>query len=795
MSVRVYQLAKQLGLDNRRVIELLRERGLDVSGPSNAIPSIYADALIEEIGDKISALRSEIAAEVSTIGCAGGTVAAPQPVQSEQVAVAAAVPIAPRSGPAQPVTIVAQKTQRPRDQHWNHAGAQRKNQDFQDTHNGKPLVVSIGASDRQRKRSDDPDVRLPELPKPPPPVAEVNDGPAEKPATPGFKPFLKKIERQVPKISDLKTMEIKVPVVVRALATQMNVKPFQLISKLMSMNIFASMNQEIDISVAQSVAEKFGYALEVAKPSVEKVAKPRAVEKQQASKKSDQLMVERAPVICVLGHVDHGKTTLLDTIRHTRVAAGEAGGITQHIAAYQIEYGGKKMTFIDTPGHAAFSKMRERGANITDIGILVVAADDGFMPQTEEALKFAKNANIPIVVAINKVDAKGANVDRVKQQMQRHGIASEDWGGDVLCAAISALHGTNIDGLLELIRLQAEMMELKFDSAGAPDGVILESKISVGHGATASAIVQDGILRVGDCVICGPCYCKIKSLINDSGKQIKEAPASTPVSIIGWSDIPAVGAKFTFVENEKVARKHAEENAEALKKAAGENVVAAQEIENVDHLFSAIAAVDEKSLNVIVRADVHGSLEVLCDFLGTIKSKKIKLNIIDGGVGTIGKNDIISADASNAQIVAFNVKVDPSAQAMAKQMGVKLIHHDIIYEIVDRVRDAMAECLDPELQENKLGAAEVRQVFRIKGDTIAGCMVTEGRILRDKFVRVLRKKELLFQGKFASLRRQKEDAAEVRAGFECGIVLAGFCTFECGDIVECFEIKKIQPSL
>ncbi|MDR3144506.1 MAG: translation initiation factor IF-2 [Puniceicoccales bacterium] len=783
MSVRVYQLAKQLGLDNKRVIQLLRERGLDVTGPSNTIPSIYADALIEEIGNKKIALRDEIVAELANEK--GGAVH-----EKKQVAVSNAAPVIPEKIPAhaeQPNR--AQIPQSP-----------PRRQDFSDRQNSdrqkRPLMVSVGPQVRQRKRDDDPDVRLPELPKPPQSADEKCES-AEKSAVPGFKPFLKKIERQTPKTSALRTIEIKTPVVVRALATQMNVKPFQLISKLMSMNIFASMNQEIDISVAQSVAEKFGYALEVAKPSPEKIAKPKsmAAKPQVAAKKNDQVPLERPPVVCVLGHVDHGKTTLLDAIRHTRVASGEAGGITQHIAAYQIEHSGKKITFIDTPGHAAFSKMRERGANITDIGVLVVAADDGFMPQTEEALKFAKNANIPIVIAINKIDAKGANIDRVKQQMQRHGITSEDWGGDVLCAAISALHGTNIDGLLELIRLQAEMMELRFDSASAPEGVILESKISVGHGATASAIVQDGILRIGDCVICGPCYCKVKSLLDDSGKQIKEAPASTPVSIIGWSAVPEVGAKFTFVENEKIARKHAEENAEELKKVEAENADTQQEVEDIDHLFSAIAAVDEKSLNVIVRADVHGSLEVMHDFLGTIRSKKIKLNIVDEGVGPVGKNDVLSADASHAQIVAFNVKVESNAQAMAKQLGIKIIHHDIIYELIERVREAMAECLDPELQENKLGAAEVRQIFRIKGDTIAGCMVTEGRILRDKFVRVLRRKELLFQGKFASIKRQKEDTAEVRAGFECGVMISGFCAFEQGDILECFEIKKIPPSL
>ncbi|MDR1413351.1 MAG: translation initiation factor IF-2 [Puniceicoccales bacterium] len=799
MSVRVYQLAKQLGLDNKRVIKLLRERGLDVNGPSNTIPNIYANALIEEIGDRKLVFSEEVKDTIlptkdEPMASVDHDMAPPNEREVEITISNSIGDAAEKSSLLTGESETKLSIPKPID-------IQKQRDKLPDKDRGeKPkraIMVSVSSLDKTKRKDDTPEVRLPELlknepvPSDEPPANKIPEEPLPK-----FKPFFKKIERQLPKSTNLQTIEIKAPIVVRTLATQMNVKPFQLISKLMSMNIFASMNQEIDFAVAQSVAEKFGYLLAIVKPEAEKEVKIKQISKRitPSVEKAGQNFVERPPIVCVLGHVDHGKTTLLDTIRHAHVAGGEAGGITQHVAAYQIEHKGKKITFIDTPGHAAFSKMRERGANITDIGILLVAADDGFMPQTDEALKFAKNANIPIVVAINKIDAKGANLDRVRQQMQQRGIASEDWGGETLCAEISALHGTNIDHLLELILLQAEIMELRSDATGHPEGVILESKITVGHGATANAIIQNGILKIGDCITCGSCYCKVKSLVNDRGEQVKEAHGATPIGIIGWSNIPEVGGKLAFVGSEKLARKQIEEISETLKQTNGQGK-GLEKISSVDQLLSAIAAVEEKVLNIIVRADVHGSVEALCDFLGTIKSKKIKLNILDSAVGTINKNDILFADTAKAQIVAFNVKVESSAQSLAKQLGVKIIHHNVIYELVEQVREAMADCLDPELHESKLGAAEIRQIFNIKNSIIAGCMVTEGRILRDKFVRIIRKKETIFQGKFASVKRQKEDAGEVRAGFECGIIVSGFDTFETGDIAECFEIKKTQPSL
>lgn len=871
MSVRVYQLAKKLGIEAKHVVQLLKERGLNVSSPSNTIPSIYADALIEEIGDKKLVFKDEdkkisekevivTKSPESDVPLQDAAVMKPQKMEEvsleseiqqspavnfveesseepktepEEVIIAnessqahlsqpEEEPVALPKPPAKPENIPApeQKISKtepkaPEKEKKVKFAEKKKYPSFPSTFSKKenhagakrPVVVSITANTRTQTQNSQ--VKTPAKPKTDKPKEQVASAETVKKA-PAFRPFLKKIERPSVRPEDMRVVEVRLPIVVRSLATLMDIKPFQLISKLMSMNIFASMNQELEPAIAESVAEKFGCKLNIIKPEPAKAPKSKASPKKTAPTYSNgEKLVERAPIVCVLGHVDHGKTTLLDTIRHAKVAAGEAGGITQHVAAYQVDQNGKKITFIDTPGHAAFSKMRERGANITDIGVLIVAADDGFMPQTDEALKFARKAGIPIVVAINKMDAKGANIDRVKQQMQQRGILPEEWGGETLCQAISALNGTHVENLLELINLQAEIMELKADPSGKPEGVILESKVATGVGATASAIIQDGTLKVGDCIICGPCYCKVKSLINDQGKAIKEAPVSTPVNIVGWSDIPEVGAKFTYVANEKIARKEAEQNALEAKKEKERGRGQDEAITNLDDLLKAIASEGDKELNIIVRTDVHGSAEALYDCLSAIHSKKIRLNIIDCDVGAVTKNDVIlastssngsapakgSEEAPKTQIVAFNTKVESSAQALAKQLGIKIISHNIIYEIVDKVREAMAECLDPELKENKLGAAEVRQMFKVKNEIIAGCMVTEGKLLRDKFVRVIRKKEVIFQGKFASIKHLKEDVGEIRAGFECGISISGFDDEDVGDIIECFEIQKIQPSL
>ncbi|MEM8549416.1 MAG: translation initiation factor IF-2, partial [Verrucomicrobiota bacterium] len=444
--------------------------------------------------------------------------------------------------------------------------------------------------------------------------------------------------------------------------------------------------------------------------------------------------------------------------------------------------------------HAAFSKMRERGADVTDIAILVVAADDGFMPQTDEALKFARKANVEVVVAINKMDAKGANIDRVKQQMQERDMMPEDWGGQTLCTPVSALEGTNIDDLLELVLLQAEVSELKANPKATAEGMIIESQVEQGRGPTATIIVQKGTLKVGDALVCGPQYCKVRAMMDEHGKPIKSAPPSTPVRLMGWSGAPESGSTFMAVKNEKAAKREAEENAEDLKK----QDAPAAETASASDLDSLLAAIDEQSskvLRIIIKGDVHGSVEALVGCLEAIESDKVGLEIIDTGVGQITKNDVSMADSSSAAVVGFNVKQENGVNAFAKHHDVRIIQHNIIYELIEQVEEAMAELLDPEFREVKMGLAEVRAVFPVAKGQVAGCMVTEGMIKRDAPARLLRKDEVTHEGKIGTLKRFKDDATEVRAGYECGIQIGGCNDYKEGDKIECYEIHEFRPSL
>ncbi|MDR2576785.1 MAG: translation initiation factor IF-2 [Puniceicoccales bacterium] len=592
---------------------------------------------------------------------------------------------------------------------------------------------------------------------------------------------------------------LKFPISVREFAPSIGLKPFQLISELMQIGIFASMNYLLDRQLAQKIADKFQIVLVAQQEVVAPLPQIRPQKKKAVA--PDAILEDRAPIVCVLGHVDHGKTTLLDTVRRTNVVAGEAGGITQHIGAYAVERDGKKVTFIDTPGHAAFSCMRERGANLTDVAVLVVAADDGFMPQTDEALKFAQKAGVPVVVAINKIDSKGANVERVKQQMQQRGIMPEEWGGETLCCGISALNGEGINGLLELILVQAEMLALQADYRAPVQGIVLESQVEVGRGPTASAIIQEGTLKVGDVLVCGSEYCKVRALVNDCGKNVKEAPPSMPVKIVGWSGPLEAGATFSWAPNEKVARAKAEEY--AIEEEGVGEITAPRERgrrrsssqENLDALFAAINAKQKKSLRVILRGDVQGSVEALAACLNALPQDKIGLEILRKEVGLVSKDDVDFASTTDATIVAFHTKAENGVQALLKRHSICMLQHDVIYMLIEQVRDAMADLLEPELQEEKLGLAQVRQIFTLSKGIIAGCMVTEGKILRDALARLHRDGQTIATGKISSLRRAKEDVQDVRAGFECGISLSSCDVYKIGDAIECYKINKIRPNL
>lgn len=595
-----------------------------------------------------------------------------------------------------------------------------------------------------------------------------------------------------PTAPGLRKLQVKPPIVVRDFAVQMGKKPFQLISDLMEMSIFASMNYVIDEQLAIRLARNNGFELDIKHRGEGQVQQP---VKEKVKVDESQLLEPRPPVVCILGHVDHGKTTLLDAIRHTNVVAGEAGGITQHIGAYQVEHSGRKITFIDTPGHAAFSNMRARGANVTDIAILVVAADDGFMPQTDEALSHAQTAGVPIVVAVNKMDSRGANLDRVKRQLQERNLTPEDWGGETLVTPVSALKGTNIDGLLESILLQAELIEtLKANPKGKVEGVIMEAQKELGRGSTASVIVRNGTLKPGDALVSGVNYCRVRMLIDDKGQQIKSAPPATPVKVVGWSGPPDAGDTFYAVKNEREAKSIAEDNERERR-----SLVAAERQDagasSVEDLFAAIAKTRKLTFRAVVKADVFGTAEALAIALENIKSDKIELSVVDTGVGDVTKNDVVMASASGASIIAFNVGMENGVSSYAKHQAITIIQHKIIYEIINQVKDAMTDLLEPELRENKIGAAEVRAVFPLAKGFVAGCMVTEGRIQRDAIARLFRKGQVVYESKIGTLKRFKDDASEVRAGFECGIQLDGYNGYQQGDVIECCEILKIKPPL
>lgn len=643
----------------------------------------------------------------------------------------------------------------------------------------------------------------PKAPSVPPPLPSAPKMPAVPPPMPA--PESGSAASEAPAAETRKKLSLRAPVVVRDLAAALDIRPFRIISELMSMGIFASLNQDIKDEVAVKIADSHGVDLEVKhreKGGAQQAQKPAPEIKEPEDDEKDK--EPRCPVVCVLGHVDHGKTTLLDYYRKSNVTAGEAGGITQHVGAYTVVHNGQRITFLDTPGHAAFSKMRERGAALTDIAVLVVAADDGFMPQTDEALKFAQKNNVQIVVAINKCDAKGANVDRVKQQMQQRGITSEDWGGSVLCEAVSALKGTNMEALLDAILLQAEVMELKANPKRPAEGVVVEAQMEQGRGPTATVIVQRGTLKTGDAFVCAQHFCRVRAILDEYGKPLKSVAPGNPGRVLGWSGVPSAGAVFSVVKNAREAEKIAEENKYKLRKAeeaeeeeAKAAASAAQKgMSDMDLLNSLLKESNEKVFRCVLKADVDGTLEALEGALLGIKSKRVKIEVVGGSVGPITPGDVNTAAAANAVIVAFDVKQENSVPAMLKRLGVKVIAHDIIYMLLDMVKEAMAELLDPEYKENAVGEAEVRAIFSLgKNNNVAGSMVLDGSIRRDFNARVVRKGEVLHTGKIDTLKRFKDDVTEVKAGYECGIRVTGFDEYQEGDRIECFEILEVRPSL
>jgi translation initiation factor IF-2 len=590
-----------------------------------------------------------------------------------------------------------------------------------------------------------------------------------------------------------KVILIKPPIIVKQLANELGLKPHQIIAELMTYNIFANINQTIEPDIASKIAESHGFILEKERrekgAGVHKVEQVVVAPPPPVIEKKEELK-PRGPIITFMGHVDHGKTTLMDAIRKTRVAAGEAGGITQHIGAYTVDHNGATVTFIDTPGHAAFTAMRARGANVTDIVVLVVAADDGIMPQTTEAINHAKAApHVKIMVAVNKMDLPGANLDRVKKQLQEQGLAPEDWGGETIVCPVSATKGTGIDHLLEMMTLQAEVMELKASPSARPRGTVIEAQVEAGRGPTATVIVQMGTLKIGDPFICGDYNGKVKSLLDDRGQPVKKAGPSTPVKVLGFTGLPNAGDEFLVMESERAAKQLSDERLEA-KRASKLFVPKRATLESLLE-----TAEGKKVLRIVLKCDTQGSLEALVGALKQIESKKVDLEIIHSAVGPISESDILLASASDAVVVGFNVKVETMAVPAAKREGVQIKLYSIIYELLDQIKDAMTGLLEPELRETVIGHAEVKQVFQLSRGIVAGCLVTDGRIARAARARALRKRLPVYDGGISTLRRFQDDVKEVRSGLECGIKLGDFNEYQVGDVIECYQLEQIAQKL
>jgi translation initiation factor IF-2 len=808
MPVRIYDISKKLGLENKEILAQAKAMGIAAARvPSSSLDKITAEWLEQEIVKTHPEVAARLApkpppeppkpapieekivlitapppppepkpepkpepAVVETI-----TATAPAPVVEPPKPAAPKLPPPPPPKPAGPqigdkVGFIQLPT-RPAARPGEKGGG------------AKPVPARPGAPQRQDSRRQ---------------FQRGRDGrqvqqPAREPTKPAA-PAGPKIN--LPDSAEV--IIIKPPIIVRELAEQLKQKPFIIIGDLIKLGVFATVNQAIDEKIAQQLCAKYGFKFEVEKRAKGEGA-VHAVEKKielDVDDKPEDLK-PRAPVVTIMGHVDHGKTSLLDVIRKSDVAAGEAGGITQHIGAYTISVprpDRKKemaqITFLDTPGHAAFSSMRARGANVTDIVVLVVAANDGVMPQTIEALNHAKAAKVPILVAVNKMDHPNANPLKVRQQLQDKGLVPDDWGGDTIFVDVSALTKQGVDKLLEMILLQAELLELKANPDRRAKGNVIESGVEPG-GPTATVLVRKGTLRVSDIILCGEFYGRVRALISEEGKRLKEAGPSVAVKVLGLNGVPDAGLEFSVVEDEKAARDLAEQRAMKAK---------SQDLENrskvtLENLFASLEAAQSKGLKVVVKADTQGSVEAIVEALKKIESEKISLEIIHSDVGTITENDVALASASHAVILGFHTRLDSTAAEKAKHAGVQIKLYAIIYELIDQVKDSMAGLLEPDLKETVVGSAEVRQIFELsKGVPVAGCMVSSGRIVKGK-VRVRRRKDVIYEGILQSLRRFQDEVNEVRAGMECGLRIEGYSDFQVGDAVECYAIEKVAAKL
>ncbi len=665
----------------------------------------------------------------------------------------------------------------------------------------KPVPASTQTIPREPPRSPAKPERTPKAgPGGRPPAAKkTRPHTAPAPSRPAAKPVRPAVAAPSAKRpAEPKEISIKGPILVKDLAQKMGMRPNRLIADLMAMNVLASINEKLDVAVAQKIVVKHGFQVAKAKRSAEHhvtpARKPELIEDDEPADRPQDLKI-RPPLVTFLGHVDHGKTSILDRIRASSVASGEHGGITQHIGASTVTVDGKTISFLDTPGHAAFTEMRARGADLTDIAVLIIAADDGIMPQTEEAIRHAQAAKVSIMVAINKIDLPAANVDRVKQQLAAVGLHPEDWGGEIICCPVSAQTGEGIDDLLEMILLQAEIMELKANPKRRATGYVVESQLESGMGPTATLLVQNGTLRLGDAVVCGPNWGRIKALIDDHGSKVRSAGPSMPVKCMGLSGVPDAGARFRVCASDKVARARAE--SQRLDDQTEKRSASAPRRASLDDLYQLMGQQDKIELRLILKADVQGSLAAIAKTLNEIPSEKVDTNIILSAVGNVTANDVLLASASQAVIIGFNVGMENGVSQMAKREGVEIRMHRIIYQLADQVRDAMAGMLAPEQRERIVGHALIKQVFTLsRGGRVAGCMVTDGQINNRCKVRIKRGDEVLNENlAVVSLKRFQADVNEVQQSQECGVRLERNPEFQENDVLEFYQVDVVKQTL
>ena len=814
-TTRVYELARDLNMTNKDLLEKLREMEIEVGSHMSSLDEETVARVKDNLRGKPASQIEEIRAKPTVIR-RRKKVVKPKPVEEEPAEEAPAEETAAEEAPAEPVEAET-KAKAPQK-----AAAKKKAKK-----EVAAKIIKLGpapevaAALRERAATA---VRRQPAAEPAPGAVAQDDarkgkrGPGDRREKKSFKKkkisFRKReivegaalysrsgrgrrrkkvkgkqaFAGQKTQITTAKAIKRRIKIddsiVLAELAKRMGIKANEMIAKLMGMGVMATVNQTIDFDTATLVAAEFDYEVERVAFEEETLLK--------VEKDDPEALVERAPVVTIMGHVDHGKTSLLDVIRKSSITDDEAGGITQHIGAYNVSTDKGPIAFLDTPGHEAFTAMRSRGAMVTDLVILVVAADDGVMPQTIEAINHSKAAEVPIIVAVNKMDKAGADPDRVMRELSENGLSPEDWGGDTIFVQVSAKEKTGIENLLDMVLLQAEMLELKANPEKLATGHVVEAKLDTGRGAVATVLVQQGTLHTGDPVVCGIHYGKIRSMISETGQTVNSAGPSVPVEIIGLSGVPNAGDEFVAVKDEKAAKQvslHRSQKQRSKELAKSSRM-------SLDSLFEKMQEDEVKDLNLIIKADVHGSIEALTEYLVKLSNEEVKINIVHAATGTITESDVSLAAVSDAIIIGFNVRPNTKVQALATEEQVDMRFYNIIYNVIKEVEGAILGMMESTFEEHVLGRAEVRQVFHVpKVGAIAGSYVTDGRIERSQMMRLLREGIILYEGRNSSLRRFKDDVKEVQNGYECGIGIENYNDIKEGDVIECYYLEEVKPTL